>query len=220
MKRFALVFAFTAFLVSTLSMHASTVAAATLTGGSGNVEGLPAMPIEFGFRFTPTVNINVTALGTWDAVGVSLPAGSEVGLFNGGTLLSSVSFNGGSTLQNGFAYVDLGSAVTLDAGTAYTILSYFPASTNIPVNLVGSPTFNSDLSDVNFTNSYLNPGEGLTFLGTIPGGPSDYSQFGANFLFDAAPAAVPEPASGGLLATAILGLFTFVLRRKRAARLS
>jgi hypothetical protein len=218
MKRCALTFAFAVFLASTLSMQASTVAAATLTGGADDVSGLPAMPIELGFRFTPTVNINVTALGTWDAVGASIPAGSEVGLFDNGTLLSSVSFNGGSTVQDGFAYVDLGSAVTLDAGTAYTILSYFPASTTVPINLLGSPTFNSDLSDVHFTNSYLNPGDGLTFLGTIPGGLSDYSQFGANFLFEAAPASVPEPASAGLVMAGVFGLFTFVRRKRTLLR--
>jgi len=199
-KRFSLVLF--AFVVSALAMQATSMPAATV-GGSGGIDGLPATPLELGFRFTPTINISVTALGTWDVSAGAIPSGTGVGLFSsGGSLLASVSYPGTTTYSGSFRYVDLTTPVTLFAGSAYTVLSYIPGSTNAPLDLLAPVTFNSDLSQVHFTNSYLNPGSGLTFLGTVPGGLSDYSQFGPNFQF----AAAPEPSSGGLLAFGLVGL--------------
>lgn len=187
--------------------------AATISGG-GNVEGLPVTPLEMGFRFTPTVNISVTALGAWDTSTGNIPSGAEVGLFGSG-LLASVTFPGTTTYSNGFRYIDLTTAVTLTAGKQYTILSYTPGSTNAPVALLDPVTFNSDLSSVHFTNAYLNPGEGLTFLGTVPGSFSDYSQFGPNFLFQAA-ASTPEPASAALLGIGLASLLALTCKRNFA----
>lgn len=219
MRRIVLALAVLALLMTVSSMQATSMPAATV-GGSGNVEGLPGYPIELGFRFTPTINLSVTALGTFTTPGAP-PSGSEIGLFGPGsgftpgTLLSSVSFPSTSTSLDGFSYIDLSTPVTLTAGTAYTILAYFPGSTYIPIDLLAPVTFNSDLMNVNFTNSYLNPGDGLTFLGTVPGGLSDYSQFGPNFLFQAA--GVPEPAAGGLVGLGLIGLLACTLWRKRVA---
>lgn len=212
MKRFALVLFVC--IVGALALQASTVPAATISGG-GNIDGLPVTPLEMGFRFTPTVNLSVTALGLWDTTAGAIPSGAEVGLFGAGPLLASVAFPGTSSYDNGFRYIDLTTPITLTAGKQYTILSYYPGSSNAPLALLDGVTFNSDLSSVHFTNSYLNPGDGLTFLGTVPGSLSDYSQFGANFLFQAAPA-TPEPGTFGLLIAGLGSLAAAGFTRKPA----
>jgi hypothetical protein len=211
-----------AFLFFVGQTHAGVIPAITLNAGNQLTDGIPPSPVEFGWEFTPSENIQVTALGTWTGSSDNLPAGTEVGLFanNGGELLASVSItSANSFLDNQFQYVDLTTPATLTANEAYTVIAYFPGNTVTPEYYNSSSssfTASSVLGDIHFTNSYLNNGQGLTYLGTLPGGPADYVQFGPNFQFEAA-AAAPEPGTLTIVGISIAGMAGYGWRRKRSA---
>ena len=88
----------------------------------------------FGWRFTPTIDIDVTALGFFDAT--SLPAGSgaglsqphEVGIYrvSDQVLVASNTIPAGTfgLLSGNFRYVDLAAPVRLTGGTTYLMAGF------------------------------------------------------------------------------------------------
>jgi len=182
--------------------------AVSVSGGS-EIGGTIPYPLEIGWSFTPSANLTVTALGTW--AGTTLPAGTEVAIYGAGAQLALVTIPDTATDTNGFKYVSLSTPVTLQAGTGYTILTYFPTETAPSEVVFSSTAFAPSLTGVHFTNSYLGS-PGLQYIGTVPGGQSDYVQFGPNFEFQAAVAS-PEPASLTLLGVGLAGLAVYGWRR-------
>ncbi len=203
------------------SAQAGFVTAVTINSPNQLTDGAPPNPFEIGWRFTPNQQLVVTALGTWDGNGVTIPSGTKVGIFDSSAnLIASVSISPTSTLSNQFRYENLATPVTLSAGNAYTLIALFPAGAVAPeYSAAASSSYSTDpaVGTIHFTNAYLSPGTtDLTYLGTVNGGFADYVQFGPNFQYQSN--AAPEPASVTLFGIALLNLAGYGLYRRKCRR--
>jgi hypothetical protein len=192
---------------ATLPTSAAPVTAATLSGGS-LVDA--AYNIELGFGFTPTANLQLTALGMSDPfANGNVGAVAKIGLYTQtGIELKTLTVSAaGSYVESGFRYVDLAAAVDLSAGTDYVVLAFYGTGAS-GIDLLPSASFDARISNVHYTNT--GPLPDLAWLGVLPGGIYDYPQFGSNFKFEAQP--VPEPASWLLV---IAGGSALAIARRR-----
>ena len=173
--------------------------AVTLGGYSNYTNGSWTL----GFEFTPTVNINVTALGSYFQAGVT--SGHDVGLWDtSGNLLASTTVVGSGAGSDGFQYAAI-SPMTLLAGTSY---------------VVGGETL-SDNYALDYTHSFI-VGPGITYDGHVEtygaslaypglGIITYFDDFGGNFQYTP----TPEPGSMMLLGSGLFGL-AGIVRRKMA----
>jgi hypothetical protein len=197
--------------------QATPIPIVDFTGGTVGLEGAP-LGATRGFAFAVTSPLVISALGAWDEGANGLGEAHTVSLWtNAGELIASTIVNNsstpiGSTNSGGdWRFTNI-APLPLGAGT------YVVGETNSP----GSP------------DPLREPGIGLpVIISTIPGvtyvenrhafAPdtfptltvADVDFFGPSLLTDAAPAAVPEPATVTLLG---LGLASAGARRLRDRR--
>lgn len=153
-----------------------------------------------GFEFSPNVNIDVTALGSFFPTGATDQHGVSLWNLGGGAPLANTTVTG--TGAEGFVFGAI-APLNLFAGNTY---------------VVGANTLSDDYADIDATFTaapeigYLAHRE-VRCDGVTPCYPTgrytDFDDFGANFAFTAA---VPEPGSIVLVGT-LLGLG--LLARKR-----
>ena len=163
-----------------------------------------------GWEFTVSQPINVTSLGVWQS-GDSLADEHQVGIWlsAGGSPLVSTTVTSANPLINGFRYRAI-SPFTLQPGT-YVIGCYMPTfadlgaadasySTNFPVTY----TKNLFLYDSGFT---IPTTEWVDF---------DGGNFGPNFQFVSAPAAIPTLSEWGMIFMSLMlaGSAFWVIRRR------
>jgi hypothetical protein len=174
----------------------------------------------YGYSFTATSDLYVTALGVLDDFGDGLDEAHQVGLFDGiGTLktvtVSNTSalvggYASGSTTRGGFRYVSI-SPVLLTAGTTYSVGAFYDASdTEALLTTEESVVFTSNPL-ITFGRALFSDAGSLSYLYQYdPNASSTVGYFGPNLQVTA----VPEPgvvAFGFLAAGSVLGL----IARKR-----
>lgn len=162
--------------------------------------------------------IQVTQLGYWDsgADGIVSAAGIEVGIYRvsdqqlvtSGTIPTGAEAN----LENGFRWITLGSAVTLDAGAQYVVAAFKGTPSDVQKLVITSEV--TVHSGVTLQGAYYNfTADPLTLhypdlVDTL--WPGAEGNIGANFQFNV----VPEPQT--MLGAAGLGLMLFAAWRRRA----
>jgi hypothetical protein len=162
-----------------------------------------------GCSFTPTVNMTVTALGTYDDLGNGIAThgiddrGQYAGIFNAsGNLLASVMIPSGTAaiLINEYRYMPLETPLSLTAGTTYILAS---TTAQDAYRNPGGETISPDFTNV--VSRWTDSGFGDVLAN--PTSIYDAGSFaGPNMLYS-----VPEPVTMGLLA---LGGLAMLRRRK------
>ena len=161
-----------------------------------------------GWTFQPTMDISVTALGTFN----TLPLNLEVGLWNAsGALLASSTITASATPVNQSLYESI-APVTLDADQTYYIAAFSPSGAFQALAL--SPNF-APPDGIAVTSPDIQLGTIATenngifqFPDNTTGAPPDSAIIAANFEFTP----VPEPATFNLLG---IGSLAFFARRRR-----
>jgi len=156
-----------------------------------------------GFEFSPTVNIDVTALGSFFPGGATDTHG--VTLWDAtGHVLATTTVTGNGT--QGIDYTAI-APVLLTAGT-----NYFVGATTLADNYADNGATWTVNPDIN----YIAHAE-IQTAGVTPQFPTNtytnFGDFGADFMFTP----VPEPASLALLGIGAMGLIGYGLRRRKTA---
>jgi hypothetical protein len=152
---------------------------------------------SLGFEFLPTVNIEVTSLGSFFPTGATDQHGA--GLWtSAGTLLASTTVTGTGT--EGFDYSDI-TPVLLLAGQAYVV-----SASTLTDNYAINPTFTvgPDLVYIRHLETRCS-----TVAACFPTTPATFNDFGANFTYTL----VPEPSTWSMIAV-VVALFGVMLRSK------
>lgn len=183
----------------------------SFTAGSATISDFDELHHSRGFRFIPTVNMTVSALGYFDQGADGLQDAHIVGIFDGDTLVRSANIPAGTVarLTGSFRYAEV-STLELTAGNVYTIAgtsgldpwAYAFTDLNFDPRVAGSSTGYYTFSD--------------PYTLARPASSFGYQHYaGPNFEFTAAAEAssVPEPASLLLLLTA-LGLIVSLRGRR------
>ena len=191
---------------------------ATFGGASLSVAGTDSFDRNntFGWRFTPTADIDVTALGYFDAsllpsgTGTGLGQSHQVGIYRVADQVlvagNTVPAGTAGTLSGNFRYVPLDAPVRLSAGTTYLMAGFAlsitpdPAASvtnwtmapgiiyaNSPTPTPGSPTFGTAQYLV---SAHGNPPAVLTYPGLAQSG--ILPVFAANFQFTPVLPSAPE----------------------------
>lgn len=163
-----------------------------------------ATGFTLGFEFQVTKSVMVDSLGVFDSGRDGLAAGVTVGLWEDRvipTLLASVQIpsGSGSVLDGLFRYADV-QDLLLNPGTVYVVAAFFEGdeATSLGTGQGGQGSFDARLSNI-----VDRLGDSGFFEMPIGSDGTQGAWLGANFqLHDVR--SVPEPASGGLLALALL----------------
>jgi hypothetical protein len=200
---------FALILATAVSAHAGTIA---LTGWSGGIEASAGGDQIYGWFFTTSAAISVSALGVFDSGQDGLGLSHDVGIYRTSdqSLLLSATLpaGSGSTLLDGFRYIAI---------TPYDL----PADSYVIVmTMVGGIGDRQYINAASATTSapvtYDLSAFGMSSGGlAYPGFPGVFESgmFGPNFQFDDSPGEIPEPASVLLLASGAFVL-TFLRRRR------
>lgn len=126
MKKIIKLFSILVFLLGTFSVgQLRSVDSPFYTNTNPSWSAFGASVRTWGFSFSPTVNMKITALGHLDIPTIPMSTNRQVGFWtdNGltGTLLGSVIVTPSSTLVSGYRYVTLSTPINLTAGTFYRI---------------------------------------------------------------------------------------------------
>ena len=205
-------------LVAATSVQADVIFATNPNGGWTGTG-----PVTFGTPFVVGASpITITSLGFFDRDNNGLGASHVVAIYNQAsqTLLGQVTVQAGtaSTLHDGTRWEQLGTSITLDAGTAYMLATMGGGDTmNFSQNPGQLPTLGSGFT--------LMPGGGFT---QAPGPSIQYpgaNQVTGMWLFGAnmeagASVAVPEPSQWAMMGVTLAGAAGFALRRHRAHKLN
>lgn len=187
--------------------------------------GNQAFPFALGMDFNVNSAIRVSSLGVFASNGSALATPLTASIYDRTTqtAVATLVFAPGptGTLINGSRFLNLAMPLVLSAGFQGRIV----AEGYGPTNLDGSPSLLPP-----FTGPTLNSGGGLiSFVGNSPYGvsPGMYpntpnlfvAQYGAGtFAFDPVIAAVPEPGSFVLLATALTMFLGFAWQKRRVLK--
>ena len=111
-----------AVLAGLLSLPALAGTAAFVPGTlNGDPNYQAGTPVNLGMVFSPTSNLDVTALGIY--AGANLTGPEQVGLYDsGGNLLTSTTVNISGPITNGYYYTNI-TPIMLTAGDTYTVAS-------------------------------------------------------------------------------------------------
>jgi hypothetical protein len=187
---------------------ADTIALTSFTGGSMATSGSDQL---YGWQFTLSSSVDVTALGVFDLNGNGLSISHDVGIFrlSDEALLTSATVPAGTAgfLDSGFRYTSLGSPFVLSAGE-YVIAMTMPQGNN-DFQFIQVTSENTS-SPVTYVDSRF----GLSSTLAFPTSKGAFAPglFGPNFEFTA----VPEPST---LAMAIVPIgvgLGVMLRRRRS----
>lgn len=197
-------------VLNSSALHAAPV----ITGGTEVATNLAyAANFMNGYDFVSTTNQSLTALGLWDEGSNGLPRSFQVGLWFTGTqtLLASAAIDSADPLDSSvtvaggqWRYETLASPVSLLSGTTYT-LAWQVGSPALSVADSLFPQYSSLSVNPNVTiadQSRFQGGAAFTF----PTGVTVAGSFRGMVNAQLAPAAVPEPATLGLVALAGLGM--------------
>jgi hypothetical protein len=195
------------------SASADTSALTSFTGGNNATSGSDQI---YGWEFTLSSSVNVTALGVYDFAGASgLSISHDVGIYDASTqaLLTSATVPAGTAgfLDSGFRYVSLGSPFTLAAGEYVEAMTMPQGNTDYQYIQVSSET---TASPVTYVNSAFGNTSGSTLV--FPTGIGDFAPgiFGPNFQF--AGATVPEPSTLAMAIVPVVLSLGAMLRRRRS----
>ncbi len=159
-----------------------------------------------GFRFTPTININVTALGYYDANqdGLALAHPVAIYQYDTQTQLALATVDQASTLEGSFRWAPI-TPLRLTAGVSYLVAGYHPGNTN--EDFAATPddrnvTIPSQITYQGYT--YVLGGSTVQFT-TTPYR-DNFTFFGPNFQFEHAPEPVTFALTGiGLILLSVSG---------------
>jgi hypothetical protein len=189
--------------------------ASLITGLQSFSGGIPASSnLLFGWIFDVLTPIDVASLGVGDENSDGLTSSHDVGIFRQSdqSLLASATVPLGTTgtLDNGFRYTTLGSAVTL-APDRYVIVMTMQPNQDRQSLLNTSVT---TAPEIGYVTSAVGVGAGLLF--PTPAGNGAFAEgiFGPNFQFQAV--AVPEPGSLAMLGLGVVGFGAY--RRRKAMK--
>jgi hypothetical protein len=201
-----------AFLSSFLALLAicASVASASFTAISFTSSSAQTGdgPVNVGFTFTPTTDIQIRELGLWDNPAVAGIIDTPVGIYENAsnTLLVSTTIGAADPLAGNFRFKIVPS-VNLTAGVTYTAVALANVTDGYQIGSLGDPVI--DLSK----DPFIGFGIGRYSYGGVLARPlnnaNDLEYFNANFQF-----ILPEPASASL----VLLAGTALLRRSRRHR--
>jgi hypothetical protein len=205
------------FIISILGFDkvSSATPMMTLTNPNYNSFSGGSTDITWGYSFSVSAPIIVTALGHIKAVNFPLNAGKQVGLWSStGVLLASTTVTTSDPVISNYAFKTLASSINLSAGT-YVLGSLMLAGENIP-NISTPAQLASFPIDSNFTlingRNNFSAGGGFGYPSTTN---STYYLTG-NLLFDAVP--TPEPSTYLVLGSTLLLALAGVTYRKKAIK--
>ena len=161
-----------------------------------------------GFRFTPNVNIIVTALGYYDAHqdGLTLQHPVAIYDYDSQTMLTSATVGPASLLDGSFRFEPVNPLV-LAAGNSYLVAGYHPGSTTEDFAATPAP------SDLIISPSITYQGYSYVYGGSTVEFPTtpyaNFTFFGPNFQLEP----IPEPLTLALTGSGLL-LLMFLRRRR------
>jgi hypothetical protein len=187
---------------------ADSIALSSFTGGTLATSGSDQL---YGWQFSLSSSVDVTALGVFDSGSDGLSISHDVGIFrlSDQALLTSATVPAGTSgfLDSGFRFVSLGSDVSLAAGD-YVIAMTMPVQ-NADTQAIQVSSLTTT-SPVTYVDSRFDGGLTLAFP-TIKGAFAP-GMFGPNFEFTGA--AVPEPSTLVMALAPIATALGLMLRRR------
>ena len=180
---------------------AGTIAIGAVSGDAATAGGDQL----YGWIFSTSAAVNVTALGVYDTGDPGLSISHDVGIYRQSdqSLVGSATVPAGVSgfLDSGFRFTTLGTSIGLSADT-YVIVMTMPAF-SADSQLIHVSSF-STASPIAWIDSAIGTSSALAFPNPAGNGQFGPGLFGPNFIFEAA--SVPEPGSALLLVAGFVGL--------------